>query len=81
MNFVRAANFDGKLLRRGLVPLTRFEPRTLQVNVAKLSDQACHHCRIYAGPKPAERMSARTAARYRRDSESALIIKGAAPNG
>ncbi len=54
-------DFDAMLARNGLGPLRRSCARTLQVNVGKLCNQACHHCHVDAGPKRTERMS-RTAA-------------------
>ncbi len=56
-------DFDGELARRGLPALQRGAPRTLQVNVGKLCNQACHHCHVEAGPNRRERMTARTAER------------------
>lgn len=37
--------------------------RTVQVNVGKLCNQACHHCHVEAGPKRTEVMTERTATR------------------
>jgi radical SAM/Cys-rich protein len=54
-------DFDTMLARNGLGPLRRSCARTLQINVGKLCNQACHHCHVDAGPKRTERMS-RTAA-------------------
>src|SRR5205814_7764975 len=36
--------------------LVREETRTLQINVGKLCNQACHHCHVEAGPKRTEIM-------------------------
>ncbi len=52
----RVASSLGGLLRRGAL-------RTLQVNVGRLCDLACHHCHVEAGPKRPERMSGATAER------------------
>jgi radical SAM/Cys-rich protein len=60
---VAEADFDTVLLRHGVVPLRRDVPRTLQVNVGKLCNQACHHCHVDAGPKRIEVMSRETAER------------------
>ena len=48
--------FDAELRRRSLAPITRIEPRTLQVNVGKVCNQACHHCHVDAGPARTEKM-------------------------
>lgn len=57
------ASFDAELARHQLAPLSRENPVTLQVNVGKLCNQACHHCHVDAGPKRTEVMSRRTAER------------------
>jgi radical SAM/Cys-rich protein len=59
----RAERFAATLARHGLPPLRRLAPTTLQVNVGKRCDLACHHCHVEAGPKRSESMDARTAAR------------------
>jgi radical SAM/Cys-rich protein len=58
-----AANFDETLRRHGLGALTRAKAITLQVNVGKLCNQACHHCHVDAGPARTERMERATAER------------------
>jgi radical SAM/Cys-rich protein len=58
-----ADSFDGALDRHGLGPLRRAATTTLQINVGKVCNQACHHCHVDAGPKRTESMSAETAAR------------------
>jgi radical SAM/Cys-rich protein len=58
-----AANFDRMLTRHGLGSLTRAKAATLQVNVGKLCNQACHHCHVDAGPARTERMVRATAER------------------
>jgi radical SAM/Cys-rich protein len=55
-NDVDALTFNGMLAERGCGPLTRTEVSTLQVNVGKLCNQACHHCHVDAGPKRIEVM-------------------------
>ena len=55
--------FDGELRRRGLAPLTRMTPSTLQINVGKVCNQACHHCHVDAGPARTEKMERRVAER------------------
>jgi len=44
-------------------PLLREETRTLQINVGKLCNQACHHCHVDAGPKRTEIMAREVAGR------------------
>jgi radical SAM/Cys-rich protein len=56
-------SFDAAIRRRGLGALRRTGPATLQVNVGKLCNQACHHCHVDAGPARREIMTAATAAR------------------
>src|SRR6185369_14175839 len=55
--------FADVLAAHGMGPLRRASVTTLQVNVGKLCNQACHHCHVDAGPKRTEIMTARTAAR------------------
>ena len=45
------------------LPVARTALKTLQVNVGKLCNQACHHCHVEAGPKRTEIMSVKTANR------------------
>lgn len=54
-------NFSEVLADHHLAPLRRRSVRTLQVNVGKLCNQACHHCHVEAGPKRTEIMTAATA--------------------
>jgi radical SAM/Cys-rich protein len=56
-------HFDALLAARVLAPLRRGRVTTLQVNVGKRCDLACHHCHVEAGPKRTEMMDARTAGR------------------
>ncbi|MGA8182778.1 MAG: radical SAM protein, partial [Terriglobia bacterium] len=44
-----AADFDATLAAHHCGPLLRQETRTLQINVGKLCNQACHHCHVDAG--------------------------------
>lgn len=60
---VPAPDFRAALERHGLNPLRRDRPRTLQVNVGKLCNQACHHCHVDAGPNRTEAMARSTAER------------------
>ncbi|MGH7899950.1 MAG: arsenosugar biosynthesis radical SAM (seleno)protein ArsS [Candidatus Binatia bacterium] len=57
------ASFTVELARHGLPPLRRGALTTLQVNVGKLCNQACHHCHVDAGPKRTEIMTRPTAER------------------
>ena len=58
-----APHFDATLARHGLSPIRRESPRTIQVNVGKLCNQACHHCHVDAGPRRTEIMTQATAER------------------
>ena len=58
-----ASDFDATLREHALGPLRRGAPRTLQINVGKLCNQACHHCHVDAGPGRKEQMSAPVAER------------------
>ena len=63
LNRAPAADFDGTLQQHGLGELKRREVTTLQINVGKLCNQACHHCHVEAGPKRTEIMPAEVAER------------------
>ena len=56
-----APNFSESLREHGIGPLLRHRPTTVQINVGKLCNQACHHCHVDAGPKRSERMDRATA--------------------
>ena len=56
LNGVASADFRNTLRRHGLGELRRREVTTLQINVGKLCNQACHHCHVEAGPKRTEIM-------------------------
>ena len=56
-------NFAAALADHALPELRRARVETLQVNVGKRCDLACHHCHVEAGPKRTEMMDAKTAAR------------------
>jgi radical SAM/Cys-rich protein len=56
-------SFDATLARHGIHALSRNSPATIQVNVGKLCNQACHHCHVDASPKRTERMTRATARR------------------
>jgi radical SAM/Cys-rich protein len=63
LNRVPTADFQGTLRQHGLGELRRREVTTLQINVGKLCNQACHHCHVEAGPKRTEIMPAHVAER------------------
>lgn len=56
-------SFALTLLQHGLGPLERSAVKTVQVNVGKLCNQACHHCHVEAGPKRTEIMTRSTSDR------------------
>jgi len=68
-----AADFQGTLRQHGLGDLRRREVKTLQINVGKLCNQACHHCHVEAGPKRTEIMPANVAERI-------MTLLGATPS-
>ncbi len=78
-----AADFQDALRQHGLM-LRRQETRTLQINVGKLCNQACHHCHVDAGPKRKEIMPAAVADRcigllINSPSVTTVDITGGAP--
>ncbi len=81
---VQGPDFEQTLAAHGVGPLTRTHTTTLQVNVGKLCNQACHHCHVEAGPKRTEIMPRHVAERViRLLAESRQIetldITGGAP--
>ena len=77
-------DFDGALRRHALSPLRGTDITTLQINMGKVCNQACHHCHVEAGPKRTERMSAEVAERvialmHASPSIETLDITGGAP--
>src|SRR5258708_27785787 len=58
-----AKGFTHALRENGTAELLRAETTTLQINVGKLCNQACHHCHVDAGPKPTEIMTKEVARR------------------
>jgi len=61
---VRAVQtFDAVLGDHGLGQLVRGSPSTLQLNVGKRCNMACHHCHVDAGPKRTEQMPPQVAER------------------
>jgi radical SAM/Cys-rich protein len=59
----RTVTFEQALARHELPPLRRSVTTTLQVNVGKRCNQACHHCHVDAGPKRTEMMTRETVER------------------
>jgi len=53
----RSRTFSEALDLHGLAALRRGLTTTVQINVGKVCNQACHHCHVDAGPKRAERMN------------------------
>ncbi|MGH7865821.1 MAG: arsenosugar biosynthesis radical SAM (seleno)protein ArsS, partial [Candidatus Binataceae bacterium] len=81
---VSSHDFDAMLAQSGIAPLRRSTVRTLQVNVGKVCNQACHHCHVDAGPSRTERMERSTAERVievleRSTAVATLDITGGAP--
>ncbi len=56
-------SFASTLRLHGFDALHRVRVQTLQVNVGKICNQACHHCHVDAGPKRTESMTRETAER------------------
>lgn len=83
-NHFPSIDFDAELRRRQLPQLRRGTVTTLQVNVGKLCNQACHHCHVEAGPKRMEVMNAEVLERImtllqETPSIQTLDITGGAP--
>jgi radical SAM/Cys-rich protein len=79
-----AEGFARALREHGVTELVRAETTTLQINVGKLCNQACHHCHVDAGPKRTEIMPAEIARRVMQilansDSIVTVDITGGAP--
>lgn len=58
-----APDFEQALKDNGCGVLVRDEAKTLQINVGKFCNQACHHCHVEAGPKRTEIMPREVAQR------------------
>src|SRR5258708_34186804 len=56
LNGPASGDFRDTLRQHGVANLRRREVTTLQINVGKLCNQACHHCHVEAGPKRTEIM-------------------------
>ena len=79
-----ASDFETVLATHHCGPLVREETRTLQINVGKLCNQACHHCHVDAGPKRTEIMAHEVAERIvkllaRTPTIEGVDITGGAP--
>src|ERR1700687_1339155 len=77
-------HFNATLARHGLSAIRRESVRTIQVNVGKLCNQACHHCHVDAGPRRTEIMTRATAERVLQilaasPAVTTLDITGGAP--
>ncbi len=77
-------SFETTLAARGLGPLVRGSARTLQLNLTKRCNLACHHCHVESSPKRSEAMDARTLERAlellaRSPGIDTLDITGGAP--
>jgi len=80
---MRLPSFEEKLARHEL-DLAPLSVETLQVNVTRLCNQACHHCHVDASPKRTEQMSRGTVDRCleileRHPAITKLDITGGAP--
>ena len=76
--------FSDTLRAAGLGALRRGHITTVQVNVGKVCNQACHHCHVDAGPKRTESMSSETVDRIlwlieRSAAVTTVDITGGAP--
>jgi radical SAM/Cys-rich protein len=65
-------DFSATLASHGVRALIRKSPTTIQVNVGKLCNQACHHCHVDAGPRRTEQMT-------REAAERVIEVLGASP--
>jgi radical SAM/Cys-rich protein len=79
-----AEGFAQTLRENGVAELLRAETTTLQINVGKLCNQACHHCHVDAGPKRTEVMPWEIARRVMQllaasESIATVDITGGAP--
>jgi radical SAM/Cys-rich protein len=79
-----APSFASVASSPGSFPLMRLRVTTVQVNVGKVCNQACHHCHVDAGPKRTESMSKETAAQVVRllaasQAVDTVDITGGAP--
>ncbi len=78
------SDFETAIARAGRPPLQRGPVTTLQLNIGKRCNLACHHCHVESGPKRTEMMDRRGAERILRLLEAnpavaLLDITGGAP--
>ena len=66
-------NFKNHLSQHG-ISLKRKALTTLQVNVGKKCNQACHHCHVDASPKRTEEMNQETATKIIRLLENSSVV-------
>ena len=76
--------FEALLRERRIGPPVRASVQTLQVNVGKRCNMACHHCHVDAGPKRTEIMPRRVAERLvqlleRNPAVEVVDLTGGAP--
>ena len=69
---IDAIDFVSRVAEAGEPPLVRGRVTTLQLNIGKRCNLACHHCHVDAGPK-------RTEAMDRRGAERILEVLAASP--
>ena len=77
-------DFEAYLEQRGVAAPRRIAMDTLQINVGRVCNQACHHCHIEAGPTRTETMSREVAERAvlllaKNPGVSTVDITGGAP--
>src|SRR5438270_13645811 len=77
-------SFASTLRQHGFDALRRANVDTVQVNVGKVCNQACHHCHVEAGPKRTESMARETAERvvallHKSPEVQTVDITGGAP--
>ena len=77
-------DFDAALAQRRLPLLVRAQVTTLQINLGKRCNMACHHCHVEAGPKRTESMSTATVDRVlsllaRSHAVTVVDLTGGAP--
>jgi radical SAM/Cys-rich protein len=78
------ADFEASLSAHDCASLVREETRTVQINVGKFCNQACHHCHVDAGPKRPEVMTREVAERIiellgRSSTVEVVDLTGGAP--
>ncbi|MBF0279197.1 MAG: arsenosugar biosynthesis radical SAM protein ArsS [SAR324 cluster bacterium] len=83
LEILKKYNFANHLRREGIT-LKRKPLTTLQINLGKKCNQACHHCHVDAGPKRTEQMDQKTAERViailkNSPSVGVIDITGGAP--